>query len=194
MASTEVKATSHTTDQVDVITTIPALADDANAEISQPHQLRPIGPHPSVDILLIGALLWSAHSPALHVLAHVCDDDTEHCATATVLAVIRALTIAGKPTCPQLVFDELRRYGAASPPVPNHLKLAVTSGAEPLAVNAYAAAVVAASLRRRVASVGHAMIELASAASEADLAIAVAYAAASVEDTAARLAVLRAGS
>ncbi|MGO8767968.1 hypothetical protein [Mycobacterium sp.] len=124
-------------------------------------QIQPIGPHPSVDTLLIGALLWAPVQTAVSVLGLVDDDDLEHPAAATVLAAIRALALAGTPTGPQLVFDELKRTGEATALVLDHLRAAVTSGAEPLAADASAAAVVASRFRRFVANIGNAQVCLA---------------------------------
>ena len=162
-------------------------ADEATATA----QIQPVGPHPIVDTLLIGALLWAPIQIAVPVLGLVDDGDLEHPAAATVLAAIRALALAGKPTGPQLVFDELKRTGAATGPVLDHLRAAVTSGAEPLAVNAYAAAVVAFRFRRLVANIGNAMMTLADVASEADIIQVVTNTAAQIIRISDRLAMLR---
>ena len=158
---------------------------------SDTRQVQPVGPHPSVDTLLIGALLWTPIQTAVSVLGLVHDDDLEHPADAGVLAAIRTLALAGKPTGPQLVFDELRRTGAATGPVLDHLRAAVTSGAEALAVDAYAAAVVAISFRRLVANIGNAMMELADLAPEADIVRVITSATARITKTAERMAMLR---
>jgi replicative DNA helicase len=164
---------------------------DGNADEAILQQVCAVGPHPAVDILLLGALLWSPQRTAIDVLALVAAEDIENPSVAAVLVAVRALAFAGRPTSPQLVLDELRRSGAATGLVLGHLRAAVTSGAEPLAVNAYAAAVVAASLRRRISSAGRAMVELADDGSEHDLAQLVAKSAAAIKATAVRLAALR---
>ncbi len=154
-------------------------------------QIQPVGPHPSVDVLFIGSLLWAPISIAVSVLGLVDDDDVEHPADTGILAAIRTLALANKPTGPQLVFDELKRTGAATALVLDHLRAAVTSGAEALAVDAYAAAVVASRFRRLVSNVGNAMMMLADLAPEADIVQVVTSGAARITETSERLAVLR---
>jgi len=154
-------------------------------------QIQPIGPHPSVDTLLIGALLWAPIQITVPVLGLVDDDDLEHPAEATVLAAIRTLALAGTPTGPQLVFDELKRTGEAKALVLDHLRAALTSGAEHLAADAYAAAVVASRFRRLVANIGNAMTVLADVAPEADIVRVVTSGATQITETAERLTILR---
>lgn len=176
-------------------------------------QITPIGPHPGVAVLLVGALLWSSpsHSPAhagvtfpariakrigafrhaAEVFDLVRDDDVDDPALAAVLAAMRTLSTAGRALGPQLVLDELRRTGKLRGLVPDRLREATTSGALPEAALEYAAAVVADALRRRIESAGAALSAAATTAAEADLAPLVAQAAASVSDCARRLAVLR---
>jgi replicative DNA helicase len=151
-------------------------------------QIQPIGAHPDVDVLLIGALLWSNPNGLLDLIA---DDDIEDPALAAVLAAIRTLAGAGKPCGPQLVLDELRRRGAVSTTVAEQLVAATTCGADPLAARHYAAAAVAESLRRRVESAGAALVAAGAEVAEADLAPLVGRAAESVLDCARRLVALR---
>ena len=153
--------------------------------------LPPVGPDPQIDIMLIGALLRADHTPAIEVLAHVADDDIENPAAAAVLTAIRTLAYRGMPPGPQLVLDELRRTGAAVAPIVGHLRDAVTSGAEPMALRAYAAAVVAASLRRRIASAGVAFTDLAATGMEVNLIPVATNAIKSINDCGSRLAALR---
>jgi replicative DNA helicase len=156
-------------------------------------QLRPVGPHPSTDVLLVGSLLWWSSSPtdAADVLRHVRDDDISSPALATVLAAIRLLAQTGRPCGPQLVADELRRAGTLTRAVADQLRAATTCGADPLAASHYAAAMVAESLRRRIDSAGHALMLAAQDAAEAELVALVEQTAALVSDCGNRLAVLR---
>jgi hypothetical protein len=147
-------------------------------------QMLPVGPHPDVDVLSVGALLWSSPHGAAELLALVRDDDIESPALAAVLAAVRTLARAEKPFGPQLVLDELRRSGALSAAVAEQLKMAMTCGADPVAVRHYFAALVADSLRRRVASAGVALSSAAWDGAEADLAPFANQAAATVADCA----------
>lgn len=154
-------------------------------------QIPPVGPHPSVDVLLVGAVLWEPDRVFLLPLGLVHDDDIENPALAQVLAVARSMVYADQPHGPQLVMAELKRAGALTPAVAEALKAATTSGADPGAVRQYAIAVVADSLRRRAASAGAALTGIAEHTPEADIAPMVERAAASVRDCAERLATLR---
>jgi hypothetical protein len=154
-------------------------------------QIPPVGPHPDVDVLFVGSLLWSTPAYAAEVLAFVLDDDIESPTLAIVLGAVRTLAYAGKPVGPQLVLDELRRFSAIRGDVAEQLKTATTSGADPGAARFYAAAVVADSLRRRVASAGVALTDTARGSAEADLAPLVTRAATACTDCAERLRHLR---
>ena len=85
----------------------------------------------------------------------------------------------------------MRRAGELTQAVADQLLAAVTSGAADCAARDYGAAVVAGSLRRRMASAGHALTEAAQSAGEHDLSPMVASAAVSVSHAAYRLAGLR---
>lgn len=164
------------------------------APASAPGQLPPVGPQPTPDLLLVGALLWSI--PAVDprpVLALVADDDVADPALALVLGVVRAMLAAGAPVSPVLVVDQLRRGGEPSKPVADRLMQATAAGAVPFALRAYAAAVVAGSLRRRFESAGAALTAAAAEVAEADLGPMAERAAAAVVDCADRLAALRGG-
>jgi replicative DNA helicase len=141
--------------------------------------------------LLVGSLLWSSSADAADVLDHMRDDDLADPALAAVLAALRRLVDAGRSHGPQLVLDELRRSGTVSTSVAEQLKAATISGADPFAARHYAAATVADSLRRRVESVGAALVSAAEDAAEADLSPLIAQGAASVADCAHRLKLLR---
>lgn len=151
-------------------------------------QIPPIGPHPSVDVLLVGAALWESDHLALVSLAFVRDDDIENPALAQILATVRSMVYAHQAHSPQLVLAELKRAGSLTPAVAEQLKAATTSGADPpAAVRQYAIASVADSLRRRTAAAGAALSAIAEGA-EADIAPMVERAATSVRDCADRLA------
>lgn len=155
-------------------------------------QIPPVGPHPGVDVLLVGAALWApAEAIQLVNLAWVKDEDVENPALATVLSTIRSLMYARQPHSPQLVLDELKRAGSLTEPVAEQLKAATTSGADPNALPQYAAATVADSLRRRTAAAGYALTTIAAEGAEADIAPMVEWAAESVRDCARRLEQLR---
>ena len=155
-------------------------------------QVPPVGPHPGTDVLLVGAVLWAPQRlPGLLSLSLVKDDDVEDPALAKGLATARAMIYARQPHGPQLVLDELKRSGTLTPIVADCLKSATTCGADAGAIRQYAAAVVADSLRRRVASAGAALSSIADTAAEGDIAPMVERAAAAVQDCADRLAALR---
>jgi hypothetical protein len=156
-------------------------------------QIQPIGAHPNIDVLFVGALLWCKPTEAVDVLAFVENGDVESSALATVLSAVRALANAGKPLGPQVVLDEIRRTGALNAIVADQVRAATTSGADPGAARHYGAGVVAEALRRRIDSAGTALTAAAADAAEADLAPLVTRAAESVRDCADRLAALRGG-
>ncbi|NTY58679.1 hypothetical protein [Mycolicibacterium sphagni] len=168
-------------------------ADQLAKASSSVGQIPPVGPHPGVDVLLVGAALWGGPRLFLASLRFVEDDDIENPALAQVLAAARSLIFADLPHSPQLVLDKLKRSGSLTPAVAEQLKAATTSGADPGAVLHYAAAVVADSLRRRAAAAGAALSAIGERSPEADIAPMVERAAASVRDCAERLAVLRGG-
>ena len=105
-------------------------------------QMTPVGPHPAVGVMLVGALLWSEPATAAQVLEFVTDDDMATPSLASVLGAIRRLATAGTPPGPQLVLDALRREGTLKQLAAKDLQDATTSGAQPLALREYAAAVV----------------------------------------------------
>lgn len=147
---------------------------------------------PDVDVMFVGTLMWSADTTAVSdVLALVRNDDIESPALATVLGAVRRLVGAGKPHEPTLVLDELRRTGELNSVVAEKLRSATTCGASGLSVRSYGAAVVAPSLRRRIAAAGEAFTTIAQGSPEADLEPLVERATSSVQSCADRLAKLR---
>lgn len=156
-------------------------------------QLRPVGPHPGVAKLLVGALLFSTAAEASAVLAFIVDDDVDG-PLQPILSAVRRLAIGGVPPSAQLTADELRRSGKLDRQIGVALASATTAGACASAARSYAAAVVSKALRRRVESAGAAMQTAAEASAEADLAPLAAQAAAQVQDCADRLAALRGGA
>ncbi|MGA5466576.1 hypothetical protein [Mycobacterium sp. NPDC050041] len=158
-------------------------------------QVAPVGPHPGVDTLFVGALLWSTPADAAAVLALVHDDDVESSALAEVLAAVRRLHCARKPHGPQLVLAELQRAGRlrAHNGVAGQLQAATTSGADPHAARQYAGAVVAGSLRRRLESAGVALQAAAREAPENDLRSHTTILARMLSDCDQRLSLLRDG-
>lgn len=127
-------------------------------------QLNPVGPHPGIEMVFLGSLMWCSPQQAQQVLELVEDDDMPGAATATVLAAIRRLVGRDTPPGPQLVLDELSRVGERDGLTDGILRTAASSGAAAEARREYASAVVAQALRRHVESAGTA---LASAASDA---------------------------
>jgi replicative DNA helicase len=152
-------------------------------------QLLPVGPHPAADMLLVGAMLGSPQERG-GVLALVHDDDLVTPALGTVLAEIRGMAERGRRITPQLVLDEVCRRGVKRE-VCTALLDATTCGAWPEACRDYAAAVLAAALRRQVESGGATLVSAAVEAAEADLPVIAATVAQRCADIAARLQQLR---
>jgi replicative DNA helicase len=157
----------------------------------QSSQIPPVGPHPTTGVLLIGALLWSEPAEAAEVLELVADDDMATSSLSAVLSAVRRLVNAGTPPGPQLVLDALRREGTLKHFAAKDLQDAATSGAQPLALREYAAAVVSESLRRRIDSAGVALTAAATDAAEATLAPLVSRVTVACLDCAGRLDQLR---
>ncbi len=148
----------------------------------------PAGPPPTADDLLVGSLLFGDPSGVLKLIR---DEDLADPPTSAVLATIRAL--ADRAVSPQLVLDDLTRRGEASPLVRRALITAVTAGAALGAAGDYAAAALAAALRRKVDSLGHALQQAADNASEAELGMLILNGANECAGLAGRLNVLRGG-
>jgi replicative DNA helicase len=163
----------------------------AAVDIAYSSQLPPVGPAPSPGVIFLGALLWAQPAAAVEVLDLVADEDLPTPSQSAVLAAVRALVTAGTPAGPQLVADALRREGTLKHFAARDLQDATTSGAQPLALREYAAAVVSESLRRQIDSAGTALTAAAADAAEAALAPLVSRAAVACLDCAGRLAALR---
>ena len=118
------------------------------------------------------------------------DDDIENPALAAVLATLRGMVTRGQRHTPQLVLDQLTRNGVHRP-VCKALIDATVCGASPEAVRDYAAAVLAAALRRQVESGGAALTSAAVESAEADLPVITATVAQRCADIADRLQQLR---
>ena len=150
-----------------------------------------VGPLPTADQVFVGALLYGATSEVRAVLRLVRDDDLESPAMGAVVAAIRRLAAASKPCAPQMVLDELRRVGQAKGHVLEQFRSSLTTGAVPEAARDYAAAVVAGSLRRRIAGAGDVLVVSAHEVAEANLAPLMERANDAIQDCAARLRQLR---
>ena len=152
-------------------------------------QMLPVGPHPAADMLLIGAAL--ASPPELGgVLALVHDDDLATPTLGAVFAEIRGMAERGRRITPQLVLDEVCRHGVKRE-VCTAVIDATTCGAWPEACRDYAAAVLAAALRRQVESGGAALTSASVESAEADLPVIAAKVADRCRDIAHRLEQLR---
>ncbi|MBZ4558590.1 hypothetical protein GBO17_14255 [Mycobacterium avium subsp. hominissuis] len=146
---------------------------------------------PDVEVVFVGTLLWSAPADVAAVLELVADDDFSSPALSVLVGTVRRLAAAGQPCDAQVVLDELSRAGGLHRGMALALTDATTTGAVPQAARFYAAAVVARSLRRRVESAGHALVEAAHISAERDLTTLISRATVSVLDCAGRLAELR---
>jgi hypothetical protein len=182
--------TNHDTDSQRSVTTQAPDQDHLSRPVRQSRQFPAVAQLPDVDVLLVDSLLWSRADDAEEVLRLVHDDDLASPHLAAVLAVIREMLIGGQQVSPQLVLDRLVQAGACSTPIRTAILDATTSGGCPEAVREYAAATVAASLRRHVESGGLAMSSTDDY-TEAELPVLVAAIAATIEAVAARLAALR---
>lgn len=166
--------------------TAPTDENNANARAVPPLGATP----PAVDIAFLGAVLWTSPANAAEPLALVEDDDLESPHVASVLAMVRQMHCARKPVEPALVVAELARCGA-SKPQHDALIAALTCGASGQAVREYAAAVVSASLRRRLESAAAALRETATTGAELELVGLAERIAARARSIARRLARLR---
>ncbi|WP_152665540.1 DnaB-like helicase N-terminal domain-containing protein [Mycobacterium sp. UM_Kg1] len=165
------------------------MTEAAHRPIAHYRESPPVGPHPDIATLLVGALLW-APDDGVEVLDLLRDDDVGDPALAVILAAVRDLLGAGMPVGPQLVADELRRTGRFTGLVPGRLRGATTSGAARTA-RPYGAAVAAESLRRKVESAGIALTAAAETAAESDLPPMAKSLLDEIVDAAGRLAQLR---
>lgn len=163
----------------------------AKADATSVNQIPPVGPHPTVGVVFVGALLWSSPAAAAPVLDLVVDDDMATPSLSAILAAVRRLVAAGTPPGPQLVLDAIQRVGTLKAFAAEDLRDAVTSGAQPMALREYGAAVVSGALRRRIESASHSLASAAADAPEEALAAMVSRATVTCLDCAARLEELR---
>lgn len=153
-------------------------------------QIPAVGPLPDSEHLLVGALLWGHPGDAAGVLTLVNDDDLASPHLAAVLKAVRDMVNRGAHPSPQLVMDQLTR-GGVQHAVLAALINATTSGAAAGAVREYAAATIAASLRRQVQSGGAALTMAAESADEAELPVIAETITSRITTTGQRLAQLR---
>lgn len=121
---------------------------------------------------LLCALLWADTSRSLPILAQLEADDCAEAGHQAILAAIRTTAEAGRSGS-VVVFDELQRTGKlagrAGKLIADALANAVLVGADPLALPALLAAVLADSFRRQVESHGVAIAGAADSLPEVDL-------------------------
>jgi replicative DNA helicase len=138
--------------------------------MSEPNQLRAIGPTPTLADLFVGSLLFSTPGEVNEVARFVDVEDIEPEAGQVVYASIVALARRGVPPSSQLVMDDVKRLGRLTRTRGVWLASATTSGACASAARSYAAALIAESLRRQAESMGQALISASESYSEVELA------------------------
>lgn len=137
--------------------------------------VRPVGPNPDPETMLLCGLLWANTTDASDVMRYVAPDDLEHVGTRAVFMTIGHLIEAGRPHDTTTVVDELQRCGDLGGPAGDLIKRswldATTAGASehPFALKSYASAVVSDAFRRRFETLGKALVEAAATAAEHDL-------------------------
>lgn len=137
--------------------------------MSETDQLRAVGPDPTVADLFVGALLFSTSAEVLEVARFVDVEDVDEPGQAVLESVV-ALARRGVPPSSQLVLDDLKRCGKLTRTRGLWLASATASGACASAARAYAAAVVAESLRRQTESLGQALVSASASYSEVEIA------------------------
>jgi hypothetical protein len=131
-------------------------------------QLRAIGPDPTVADLFVGALLYSTVAEVLEVVRYVNLEDIDEPGQAVFESVV-ALARRAIPPSSQLVLDDIKRRGKLTRTRGLWLASATASGACASAARAYAAALVAESLRRQTESLGHALVTASATYSEVEI-------------------------
>ncbi len=137
--------------------------------------IRAIGPEPTVEMLLIGSLLWSDADSARELIGDIDPEDLNDPHLRPILDAVHSLLDARIPHHGQAVGDELQRTGRlageAGRLTARRLTDAITCGAEAngLAPRVYACLVAADAYRRRVETVGKALVEAAQDMPEVDL-------------------------
>lgn len=132
------------------------------------NQIRAVGPEPTVADLYIGSLLFSTPAEVLEVARYVEFQDVDE-PGQTVYSSVVALARRGVPPSSQLVMDDLKRLGKLTRNRGIWLASATASGACASAARAYAAAVVAESLRRQTESLGQALVSASGTYSEVEI-------------------------
>lgn len=135
---------------------------------------RPVGPEPTTETVLLGALLGAPADEIRRVVPLILDDLDEPGSRAVAEAVLN-LAQAGRPHDGHAVGDELQRRGRYAGETGQLIKRrlldAITTGyaSNDLAAATYAAAVCANAFRQRFELVGKALVEAASTFPEEDL-------------------------
>nr|WP_176458810.1 DnaB-like helicase N-terminal domain-containing protein [Rhodococcus sp. 15-649-1-2] len=128
---------------------------------------------PTAECLLIGAMVWTVLDIARVLVGLVDVDDFEEAGHRTIWQAITSLVQRGIQPTGAVLNGELMRAGELSGDrgkiVVRKLMDAVTSGANDLAPQPYAEAVVAASYRRRLHSAGVSLAEFSETLPESDL-------------------------
>jgi replicative DNA helicase len=132
------------------------------------NQIRAVGPTPSLADLYVGALLFSTPAEVLEVARYVDVEDIDE-PGQTVYSSVVALARRAVPPSSQLVLDDLKRQGKLTRTRGLWLASATASGACASAARAYAAAVVAESLRRQTESLGQALVSASERYSEVEI-------------------------
>jgi hypothetical protein len=160
------------------------------APIPTSHQIPAVDAPAGLEHLLVGSLLWAVPDNTAGVFHLVADDDFADPHLGVVWAALRDMVIRGESHSPQLVMDELTRQGVHRP-VLTALMDATTSGACTEACREYAAAVVAAALRRHTESGGVALTSAAADAAEIEIPVIAATITQRLNTTVHRLTQLR---
>lgn len=161
--------------------------------------LRAIGPEPTVEMLLLGSLLWSDADAVREVIPDIDPADLDDPHLRPLLEAARALVEKGTPHHGQAVGDELQRTGRlggeAGRLTVRRLGDAMTCGAAAnnLAPRVYASLVAADAYRRRIELAGKVLVEAAQDAPEDDLFPLMQRLGTEIRNHAERLARLRGG-
>lgn len=147
---------------------------------------------PSTSVRLLTSALMHATTPAVVLASPIRPDDLDE-PHKTIQAAVIGLAERGI-TGPNALCGELLRLGQVNTSVQRELDAALTAGGVDLAINIYAADVLAERLRAAANSHGHALIEVAANGAEVDLWATNIRGAERVRKLADRLAQLRGGN